>query len=105
MDAIDEILTRIITTVSQSKLPETEKNDVYAQLTVGMHRLVWPILLAHVPQYLLDDAVNNPQRFTVEDYAELIDIALKNPATAKEMYEELLGALTEVDALVAKAVS
>lgn len=105
MDAIDEVLTRIIATVSQSKLPEAEKNDIYARLTVGMHRLVWPILLTHVPQYLLDDAVNNPERFTIEEYAELIDVALKNPATAKEMHEELLAALREVDALITKAVS
>lgn len=105
MDAIDEVLTRIITTVSQSTLSETEKKDIYAQLTVGMHRLVWPILLSHVPQYLLDDAVNNPDRFTIEEYAEIIDIALKNPATAKEMHEELFGALQEVEALLTKAVS
>lgn len=104
MDDIDTLITGIITAVSESKLPETEKADVLAQLTVGMHRLVWPILLSHVPQYLLDDATGSPERFTMDDYVEIIDVALKNPATAKEMHDELKGALTEVSALLTKSL-
>lgn len=104
MDDIDTLITGIITAVSESKLPETEKADVLAQLTAGMHRLVWPILLSHVPQYLLDDATNNPERFTMDDYVEMIDVALKNPATAKEMHDELKGALEEVSALLTKSL-
>lgn len=104
MDDIDTLITGIITAVSESKLPETEKADVLAQLTAGMHRLVWPILLSHVPQYLLDDATNNPERFTMDDYVEMIDVALKNPATAKEMHDELKGALEEVSALLNKSL-
>jgi len=100
MDDIDTLLGSIITAVSESKLPETEKADMLAKLTVGMHRLVWPILLSHVPQYLLDDATNHPEQFTMDDYVEMIDVALKNPATAKEMHEELKGALTEVKTLL-----
>lgn len=104
MDDIDTLITGIITSVSESKLPDTEKADVLAQLTAGMHRLVWPILLSHVPQYLLDDATNSPNRFTMGDYVEMIDVALKNPATAQEMHEELKGALAEVKTLLEKSL-
>lgn len=104
MDDIDTLITGILASVSASKLTEMEKADVLAQLTTGMHRLVWPILLSHVPQYLLDDATNNPEQFTMDDYVEMIDVALKNPATAKEMHEELKGALEEVQSLLEKSL-
>lgn len=104
MDDIDTLITGILTSVSASKLTEAEKADVLAQLTVGMHRFVWPILLSHVPQYLLDEAVNAPNQFTLGDYAEMIDIALKNPSTAKEIHTELKGALEEVRMLLEKSL-
>lgn len=104
MDDIDVLLTYITDAVARSPLPDAEKADIGAQLVVGMHRLVWPILLSHVPVYLLDDATNNLERFTMDDYVEMIDVALKNPATAKEMHEELKGALTEVKALLEKSL-
>ena len=104
MDEIDTLLSSIITAVSESKLPEVDKADVLAKLTAGMHHLVWPILLSHVPVYLLDNATNNPEQFTLDDYAEMIDVALKDPATAKEMHEELKGALTEVKTLLEKSL-
>lgn len=104
MDDIDELVTGILATISSSKLPEMEKADILARLTAGMHRLVWPILLSHVPKYLLDEAVNAPEHFTMDDYAEMIDIALKNPSTAKEMHDELKGALEEVAALLQKSL-
>ena len=105
MDDIDEILTSIVTKVSGSKLSDTEKADVYANLSVGMRKLVWPILLSHMPEYLLKEATDGGHTFTVDDYAELIESALQNPATPKEIHEELVNALREVDALVSKAVS
>ncbi len=105
MDDIDELLTGIVKSVSGSKLSDTEKADVYAQLAVGMRTLVWPILLSHTPEYLLKEATSGEHPFTVDDYAELIEAALQNPSTAKEIHEELIGALREVDSLVSKAVS
>ncbi len=105
MDDIDTILTGIIDRVSGSPLPETEKADVFASMTAGMHRLVWPILLAHAPEYLLNEATTDPEHFTLDDYTELISSSLQNPATAKEMHDELVAALTEVDEVVAKALS
>jgi len=100
IDDIDILVTHITNTVATSSLHDEEKADIIAQLTAGMHRLVWPILLSHVPQYLLDDATNNPEQFTMDDYVEMIDVALRNPATAKELHEELKGALEEVKALL-----
>lgn len=105
MDDLDTILTRIIDRVTASQLPETEKADIFASITAGMHRLVWPILLSHAPEYLLKEAVDKPEQFTLDDYTEIIESALQNPATAKEMHDELVAALIEVDETVTKALS
>lgn len=99
MSDIDSILTNIVTTVTKSNRSDSEKADIMAQLTVGMHRLVWPILLSHVPEYLLKE-VTNKDSMTLDDYQELLDSALQNPATAKEIHDELKDALLEVEALV-----
>lgn len=99
MDDIEVILTSITSKVSLSKLSEVEKAEVLSQLTVGMHRLVWPILLSHVPEYVLKE-VTDKKSLTMDEYVELIESALKNPATAREIHDEFKAALLEVQALV-----
>ena len=101
MDDIEVVLTRILTLISESSLSDAEKADIYVQLTVGMRRLVWPILLTHIPEYLLKDAVDHPERIMVDQYTELIKSALQNPSTPKEMHDEVKSALGEVEALLA----
>lgn len=101
MDTVDILLQRIFQRVYGSKLPDTEKADIYVQLEVGMRRLVWPILLSHIPKYMLDDAVTHPEKVTMTRYSELIESALQNPATPKEIHDEIKGALEEVEALLA----
>lgn len=104
MDDINEIVNDIITRVTVSKLPDTEKADIMTAVSLGMRKLVWPILLSHVPEYLLREAKKN-EAMTVDDYLEIIESALSNPATAKEMHDELKAALAEVDQLVTKTLS
>lgn len=103
MDDINDIVNDIITRVTASKLPDTEKADIMAAVSLGMHKLVWPILLAHVPEYLLRE-VKEAEVMTVDDYLEIIESALANPATAKEMHDELKAALEEVKQHVSKTL-
>lgn len=100
MDDIEAILTRILGSVSASPLSDVEKADIYVQLDVGMRRLVWPILLSHMPQYELDDVTKHPEQMTMERYTTLIQSALQNPATSKEIHDEIVAALGEVEALL-----
>jgi len=100
MDDVEQLLIRILTKISESSRSDGEKADAYVQLNVGMRRLVWPILLTHIPEYLLKDAVDHPERITVDQYTELIKSALQNPATSKEIHDEIMGALVEVEALL-----
>ncbi len=100
MDDIDAILTRIVTKISESPLRDTEKADIYARISAGLHHLVWPIIVSHVPQYILEDVTGNPEKVTINRYLELIEGALQNPATPKEIHDEVKGALEEVEALL-----
>lgn len=102
MDDIDGVLTRIVTNISESSLSDTEKADIYARINVGLHHLVWPIIVAHIPQYILADVTDHPEKITIDRYLELIESALQNPATPKEIHDEIKGALEEVEALLAK---
>lgn len=103
MDDINDILNDILSQVTASKLPETEQADIMAAISLGMRKLVWPILLAHVPEYLLRE-LKEAEKITVDDYLEIIESALSNPATAKEMHDELKAALDEVKQLVTKTL-
>lgn len=101
-DDFSAALNKVLTRITESQLPETEKAEAVAELNMGMHHLVWPIVVSHVPEYLLSDAVKRSKagQFTAEDYVELIESAIGNPATPKELHDELLAALKEVDALL-----
>ncbi len=102
MDDFDVKITHILTLIAESSLSDTEKADIYVQLNVGMRRLVWPILLSHIPQYELDDMIKDPNTMTMERYVTCIQSTLQNPATPKEIHDEILGALGEVEALLVK---
>lgn len=104
MDDIETLLNRIFSRIVESGLPEAEKQEIYAQLNIGMHHLVWPILVSHVPQYLMEDAVRRSKehQFTADDYVDLVESAIKNPATPKEIHDEVKVALVEVDELLVR---
>lgn len=105
MDTFDNLLTHIITKVGESSLSDEEKADVYAEISVGLHKLVWPILLSHMPEKDLAAAVDNPKDWTMDRYAELISKSLSDPAMPKEIYDELTGALKEIDELVSSKLT
>lgn len=101
MDDIDQLLNTIITKVTESKLSDEEKADVFAEISVGFRKLVWPILLAHVPGYVME-YTSKKSSLTVEDYTSLITSSLSNPATGKELHDELKSALEDVNTLLTK---
>jgi hypothetical protein len=99
-DVIDELLGRIVTKVAGSGLSDNEKADVFARISSGLHHLVWPILLVHMPEQQLKEFIDHPENMTIDHYTALIEAALQNPQTPKEVYTEILGALEEVEGVV-----
>lgn len=97
----DDTITRILLTIQVSDLSDTQKADCYAQLDLGLHRLVWPILVSHISENDLKDVVDHPEDLTVKRYSELMSQALDDPATAPEIHAEVMGALTEIESLIA----
>lgn len=102
MDDFDTKLTNILETIQKSGLSDVEKADCVAQLDLGLHRLVWPILVSHIPESELKDAVDHPETMTVVRYGELMEKAVSHPETAREIHEEVMGALTEIEDLLTK---
>jgi len=103
MDTTEHVLDRVIALISGSSLSDTEKADMYAQLAVGLRSLVWPVVLSHIPEYLLQQTTaRGKTSMTVDEYRELIDAALSNPATPVEIHQEVSSALREVEELLVK---
>ena len=100
MDEIEKLLTTILQRIAKSKLSDGEKADLYTRVEIGMHSLVWPILLSHVPKETLDEIILGNDQLTTGQYVQLIDIALKDPSSMKELHAEIKGALEEVKSLI-----
>lgn len=99
MDDFDAILTRVLERIAGSGLPDKEKAELYVQIQAGMRKLILPILLAHVPEYELKHVMAKSE-LTMDEYARLMEISLSNPATSKELHDELVGAIGEVEQLL-----
>lgn len=104
MDDFDTRLTNIVTTIEESSLSDTQKADCCVQLSVGLQKLVWPILVSHIPENELKDAVNRPETLTVSRYGELMGMALGDPTTAAQIHTEVMEALTEIESLVSTQI-
>lgn len=104
MDNLDNLLDRIIQKVHTSGLSEAEKADVFASLSLGMRRLVWPILLSRIPKETLDHLIGGKEPLAVDQYTALLNDVLKDPQTPKEIYEELIAALEEIESLIVSRV-
>jgi len=100
MDEFDTLLTKILTRVQESSLSDEEKADVYAEMSVGLRKIVWPILLAHMPEEDLKKTIDAPGDWSMDRYIELINKSLSDPKTPKEIYNELMSALADVDEVV-----
>ncbi len=102
MDEIETLLTRILTRIAESSLSDDAKNDLNTRLEVGLHSLVWPILLSHIAKSKLDEIILANDQLTVEQYSQLIKIALEDTSSMKELHAEIKGALKEVQSLIEK---
>lgn len=99
MDDFDDRLTGILMRVQASALSDTEKADAYAAIHNGLQSLVWPILVSHIPESELKEVIDHPETLTVTRYGELMGKAVSDPATAREIHDEVIGALTEIEDL------
>lgn len=102
MEDFETILTCIIKNIQSSGLSQSQKADCLAQLDLGLHRLVWPILVAHISEVDLKDAVDHPESMTVTRYGELMGKAVSHPESAREIHDEVMGALGEIEGLLTK---
>ncbi|OGG01603.1 hypothetical protein A2Z33_07460 [Candidatus Gottesmanbacteria bacterium RBG_16_52_11] len=101
MDKLDGLLTDILVRVQNARIPDEKKADIYARISAGMRSLVWPILISRMPEQKLAETVAAPQ-MTMDQYVELVESALKNPETPKDIQDQITGALTEIGEILTK---
>ncbi|HCM82499.1 MAG: hypothetical protein UV63_C0021G0014 [Microgenomates group bacterium GW2011_GWC1_43_11] len=101
MDTFDNLLTNIIIRVQQSSLGDEKKADIYAQISIGLHKLVWSVLISYIPEDKLKKIVAQ-SRMTIDQYSNLIDSALRNPNISKELHAITIDSLSEIDAFLTK---
>lgn len=99
MDQVNVLLTKIIDKIQVSNLSDSEKANLYAEIGLGLDKLVWPIIMSHLPKEKLEQFESKKQMST-DEYTELIESALNSPGMPKEVHDEVLAALQEVDSLI-----
>ncbi len=89
---IKERLIAIVIQVENSKIPDADKELLYAQMSKSLNSVVLPILLKYVNREELKGLEMNPSKVTVDTYVNLMTPAFKNI----EMYKELNAVANEV---------
>lgn len=102
MDTFETKLGAILARINGSSLTEIQKADAYVAIHNGLRTLVWPILISHIPESDLKDAVDHPETMTVARYGELMGKAMSSPGVPREIHEEVMGALGEIEDLLTK---
>lgn len=99
-DYIDDILTSIVTKIDSSPMSDTQKAEAYMTISGGLHRLVWPIVVSHVPHDLRESLVKQQTPLTIDQYADVMDRVFQDSTTGRDIFDQVYGALKEVDALI-----
>jgi hypothetical protein len=99
-DHIDTLLTSIVSKIVSSPLTEEQKAEAFARISSGMHKLIWPIIVLHIPEGTKKTLMAQTTPLTIDQYADVMEQVFQNPAVGREIFDQVYGALEEVDALV-----
>lgn len=99
---MEDKLRQIVTKIEASKLPENDKEELYATISEGLQATVWPVLLKYMPKEELKDLSDNPGKVTVESYAKLIEDTIKDGQALKEIDGLMNEVLSEVEKALAQ---
>ena len=99
---MEDKLRQIVTKIEASKLPDNDKEELYATISEGLQATVWPILLKYMPKEELKDLADNPSKVTVESYAKLIEDTIKDGQALKEIDGLMNDVLSEVEKALAQ---
>jgi hypothetical protein len=95
-------LQAIIKRIDASKLKDEEKLDIFEEISDGLHRVVWPVLIKYMPKDQLDDLSIHPEKITIESYSKLIEDTIKDPQIFQEFGKLIDKTLIGIDAILTK---
>lgn len=99
-DHIDSLLSSIVTKIDATALTDVQKAEAYAIISDGLHRLVWPIVVSHIPQEVRDTLLNQQTRLTIDQYSDVMERVFQDKTTGRDIFDQVYSALKEVDALI-----
>ncbi|OGG04200.1 hypothetical protein A2Z33_03540 [Candidatus Gottesmanbacteria bacterium RBG_16_52_11] len=94
---MEDKLRAIVTRIENSKIPDSDKEDLYATISTGLQATVWPVLIKYMPKEQLKDLSDNPAKVTVETYAKLIEDTVKDGKAFAEVAKYMDQVLGEVE--------
>lgn len=83
-------------------MTDSEKEELYAAISEGLHATVLPVLVKYMPQDQVDEVTNHPETLTVDRYVQLVSEAVKNEAAMPEIASKMDALLAEINSLLAK---
>ena len=101
MDKFDNLLTKIITKIQSSNLSDEKKANIYSEISAGLYKIVWPIVINYIPKEKIA-SIESQSQLTIKQYTDLIESALHDPNMPKELYNCATEALTEIETLLNK---
>lgn len=98
--SLDQRLRQVIGQVENSHLSQKEKEDIYVNISLGLHASVWPVLVAHMPKEDLARFQKDTSGVTPEIYTELVRSAIADPATEGDLDGLMQAALSGVEKML-----
>jgi hypothetical protein len=88
----DVTLKSIMQKIDTALISDTDKEKLYESVLTAIQQTVWPIVIKHMPEDAVKQAVGNPDTLTVDTYVDLVDRAMSD-GTASDEIEPALNAL------------
>lgn len=67
---MEDRLLKIVERIEKSSLSIEDKNSLYVRISRGLHEVVWPILVSHMPEDQLQQLSKEEGKATVDAYAQ-----------------------------------
>lgn len=99
---MEEKLNSIVSRIEQSSLPDQEKDELYATISVALGETVWPVLAKYLPEEKLDNLLVTHGKVTIESYSDIIKDTLNDGLAIEEITKQMTALLTEIEALLQK---
>ena len=99
---MEEKVKSIVAKVNASGISDTEKAAIFAEISLGLRKLVWPVLIKHMPKDKLTALTSGAEPVTIDNYIELIKAAVADRGMFPELNRVINDTLVDVEAVLSR---